>query len=710
MRHFISGKKVACDTEATGLRPWHGDRPFAFSFCNPDGDTYYIEWTVDPKTRMPDVKKEDRKRLRDFMEDERITKVFFNAKYDIRMIEMGLEIVVAGPGGAVREGGRFEEVTFKAHACNSREPSFGLKPLSSKYLDMPADDEEDLSKAVRRMRLWAKKEGWRIGFEEKENSEGELKFKQHPAADKWIPYTAWKLGKSWARKGDASLCKKYAVGDARRTMGLDLMYDVVMEDLEVRECYERELELFQAVYEMEDRGSTVHLDRIDRELQKARKILVESKKELCEVHGWKGMNPKSSKQISEMLFDWNDLPPHPKYNRSTQLEALTPNIHNPAVAAVLRYRTVEKGIGSFFLKYKRLGIPKADNPNVLVLHSSFKQTGTDTRRFSSSDPNLQQVSSPESSRHGTVLDIREVFGPEEGNVWLASDYDGQEIRLYAEASQEPNMMKALAEGRDIHSMVISKICGGEGNRISLAAGIRALSLDREPIGMTDVVRDARKALGVKDRPYSLKDGEKIAAVWLGQFGWDIEKAEKSLKRKNTRGRLKQATFGRCYGISAKKLADTLVVPREEAQDLLGIYDELFPDMGQYMRDCIHRVKKDGFVLTLWGHRLDIDPDRAYTAVNYIIQGSASDLLKHAMINLHRWFKEDGMDANLVKPIHDEIISRIGRRTCTLPFVRRYADVMEDNGGHLKYRIPTKPLLITKSWSKPRPIVGYKYAS
>lgn len=716
-KHFISGNLVACDTETTGLRLWHGDAPFAFSFCNEDGQTAYFEWTVDPKTRQVRRKEKEWEMLRAFFEDESIKKVFFNAKFDIRGLEIGHGITVAGPGGSVSSGnGRVEEVSFMARCCNTRENGYGLKKLANQYGIMDDTDEQELHRAVVTLRRRASKDGWKIGYTESEDAEGQLKHKAEVASDYWIPRTAVRLGVPWANREWTKLCERYARKDAERTMLLYLMYKEWMDRIGVRKTYKQELKLLPTVYRMEARGVTVHEDRVDRMIVDTKKTMRGCYSTIENEYGWPKINLRSPKQVAKMLFDDNKVPlgtPRKvkgKWTnpRSTAIDDLSKHSTHPAVSALLRYRTCEKGLGSFLLKYKRIGIER--HAGLLTLHSSFNQMGTDTHRFSSSDPNLQQVSSPESSRHGAVLAVREPFGPRPGMVWLASDYDGQEIRLYAEVSQEPNMMKALANGRDIHSMIISRICGGENNPIAVRAGIQALGLDGRSIDMNDAMLRVRRELGVRDgKQYSLEGCESISRLWLKLHGWDIEKAEKSIGKKNTRGRLKQSTFGKIYGARPKTLAQTLQVPLEEAEGLNAVYQQEFPDIDAFTQESIREARKNGYIVTLWGRRINVDPERAYTAVSYKCQGAASDLIKQAMLNLDEWYRDLGIDASILMPIHDEIIDEVPKHACTLSFVREHARRMEDHKGHLKFTIPTKPLIIVESWHRPRTIRGYKYA-
>jgi len=714
-KHFISGKLIAFDTETTGLRLFQKDEPFCFGFFNDQGEKAVFEWPVDPFTRCVEPVKREYEQVKNLLEDERITKVAFNGKFDVRASER-IGIIVAGPGGSVRDGGRIEEVVFAAHACNSKEPDYKLKPLAYRKCGIPMSDEESLVRCVRRMRLKGSKAGWKIAYDFKEKEDGTIEKAAAVAADYWIPYTSFHRKEAWASSRDASLCKYYCGTDCERTMILYLLYLEEMTNLDVRDTYEREIELFDTVYRMETHGVTVSKSRIASAIEDARSRADESKSLLEKKYGWEGINLNSPPQVAKMLYDINKVPlaeikvkrgkrTNP---RTTAVEEISVHSSLPVVSEILKWRTCSKGIGTFYKKYLRLGVAVKHNADLLTLHSSFKQTGTDTGRYSSSDPNLQQVSSPESSRHGAVLPVRDVFIPDDGDIWIASDFDGQEIRLYAEVSSEPSMMKALEQGKDIHQMIIDRVCGGEGNRISIRSAVQAIGLDGRQVSMNPEMVQARKDLGVRSISYSSQDQDHIAKLWLKSHDWNITKAEASIGKKNTRGRLKQATFGKCYGASAKTLALTLQEPVEEAEFIMGVYDEEFPLMRQFMKDKIREVRVNGHVRTLWNRRLVIDPEKAYTVVNYLIQGTAGDLLKQSQQNLDDWFIEEGLDANIMLPIHDELISRMREVYATAKFIRRYSDVMEDHKGHLQFTIPTKPLLIDTSWHRPRKFKGYSY--
>lgn len=706
---------VACDTETTGLRLWHGDKPFAFSFCNEEGETAYVEWTVNPNTREPEPNARELKRLRAFFEDDSVTKVFHHAKFDVRALERGWGIRVAGPGGLLKEGGRFEETVFAAHAVNPLEPSFGLKDLARRYCGVSTDDQDDLKAEVVRLRRHAKAEGWQIGAEVRFDSEGNQKIDSNPEADYWLPWTCWSLGKrfrSWlTAPGMRYVCKRYAVLDAERTMLLWKGVEQQMEREKVRDTYEREIEVWKTVYRMEDRGVCVNNDRLREDTASAKVRLRELREELVSKWGWDGINLRSPKQVGDMLYnpDKKVSLPLPKSGKpETGIETLALSANHPAVNLLLRFRSYEKALGSFYLPYAHLGKDDEVRGHT-VLHADFKQTGTDTGRFSCSRPNLQQVSDPKKARHGIVLPIRRAFGPRPGTYWVGSDYVGQEIRIIADLADEPSMLKAIKEGRDVHSMVVATVYKKPGNPLTVRQAVRSLCLDGRNEHPEPEVLGVWKELGVR-RALSQKDADRAARAWLDRWEWDIEKAEKSIGKKNTRGRTKQVVFGRAYGAEARTTAQTLQCSLEEARELLHQFDQEFYRIKEYMEELTREARRNGYVRTRWNRRLRIRSGLEYQSVNYMVQGTAADLLKNAMVLLTDWFDRDGIDANVLIPIHDELVVEVSQADCTLDFVRTMDRLMSDTGNRLRVPMPTEPMLVTRSWDNPKRIKGFKYAA
>lgn len=726
MKHFIAGKLVAWDTETTGLKPWHGDKPFAFSFCNEQGDTAYFEFPVNPHTRQ--VIYDSRLRaVRHLLEDERVTKVAHNSKFDIRMVAKGCDITVAGPGGACVDGGLHHETIFAAHACNSDEINYKLKPLAAKYVGIPVADEKGLKKVVNRLRRKAKLRGWLIGGDNE--------------CDYWLPGTVYrhrKLRVAWGvGQWEARRCRRYAIQDVKRTMLLWMMYRELMNELKVRDTYDREMLLWPEAYRMEERGVVCYADRLAAVHDRASLSQKKNIEKIEKNWGWSGINMNSPQQVARMLYGKQHCglkKPDVKASKTKKVSKLGTDMRTlqyirgePVVDAIFRYRATKKGL-EFCETYQSYGVPEGHDPNQLVIHGGFKQVGPNTGRWACGEPNLQQVSEPDSSRHGQVMPVREPFGPRPGFVWISADYSGMEIRVFADVADEESMLEEIRHGRDVHSLAIRKVYGGENNPLAIRQAVAALALDGRSDEWPEVIEKARQELGVKKNP-SFKDALKLAAKWLTRWDWDIEKAEKSLGRKNTRGRCKQISFLKVYGGGADSASIVMACPVEEARETMREYDRMFPRMRVYSNELQRQARRDGGIRTRWNRWIPVDPNRAYAAVNYIVQGSCADLMKHAqmkcqaffhqnrdlMVGLRRWKVpiavlewDRKLDADTVMTIHDELVFEIRRVQCTHAVVRRIDTLMSDSDGHLRVSMPVEPRIITRGWDDKPLIKGYKY--
>ena len=281
-------------------------------------------------------------------------------------------------------------------------------------------------------------------------------------------------------------------------------------------------------------------------------------------------------------------------------------------------------------------LPKLIHPQTGRVHTSYNQAVTTTGRLSSSDPNLQNI--PIRTSEGR--EIRKAFIAEEGNILIAADYSQIELRLMAHFSQDANLMQAFADGRDIHA--------------ATAAAVNQVTLE-------EVTGEMRR-------------------------------------------RAKVINFGILYGMSAFGLAKQLDVSRSEAKLFIQTYFEQFPTVQTFMDKTLEKARQQGYVETLMGHRMYV-PDinssngmrKAYaerTAVNAPLQGSAADIIKVAMIALHKRLKTEAPEANMILQVHDELIIECPiSQTDTVSKIMR--ETMESAA---KLRVPlTVDIGTGKSW-------------
>ncbi len=332
-------------------------------------------------------------------------------------------------------------------------------------------------------------------------------------------------------------------------------------------------------------------------------------------HAGKEFNINSPKQLGEILFDILKLP-HAKKTKtgySTNAEILEKlRPYHPIIQDILDYRQVAK-LKSTYTD----GLLKVADENGRV-HTTFKQTGTATGRLSSTEPNLQNI--PVRTEMGREL--RRFFLPQNRDyVLIDADYSQIELRLLAHISGDENLITAFLEGEDIHT--------------STAATV---------------------------------------------FGVSAEEVTSEMRKK-----AKAVNFGIMYGIGAFSLSDDIGVSRAEAQEYIDHYLAGYPRVDAYLKEVIAKAYEQGYVTTLFGRRRYI-PELAgnnkmqqkfgeRVAMNSPIQGTAADVIKLAMIRVHKRLSESGIDARLLLQVHDELLVE-AHRSCAEEALRILKEEME----------------------------------
>ena len=393
-----------------------------------------------------------------------------------------------------------------------------------------------------------------------------------------------------------TLVYEYACEDADITLQLKNRLE---PELKNRECeklfYELEMPLMPVLAEMEMNG--VCLDT--ESLKETSTILTTRQKEIerriYELAG-KSFNIASPKQVGTILFDELKIIDKPKktktgqYVTSEEVLLQLKNKHE-IVADILEHRGLTKLLGTYIDT-----LPHLINQRTGHIHTSFNQTVTATGRLSSSDPNLQNI--PIRGEDGK--EIRKAFVPEPGCLFFSADYSQIELRVMAHLSGDENMIRVFTEGHDLHAATASTIY-------------------KKPID--EVTRDERT-------------------------------------------KSKRANFGIIYGITVFGLAERLDISREEARQLIDGFFETFPQVHDYMERAKQEARQRGYVETLFGRRRylpDINSQNATVrgfaernAINAPIQGTAADIIKVAMIRIHKRFLAEGIRSKMILQVHDEL--------------------------------------------------------
>ena len=432
---------LASDCEATGINPW-GDyarwgfypaRPFAFSFCDSEGNTDYIRWEVKPKTRQVVVESKSLQILKDVYSNPSLTHIGHNFEYDIRMLHfVGVDVV-----------GRIHDTLKMAHIITGgSELTYALKTLSEKYLGVPKDDEKELQNATKHVRLKGRKLGWCIAS--KEN------FGKEPIkADYWM--------------APEELCKTYAIQDSVRTMlFFQLWYPELQKNPQILAVYEKEMKLAYVVRKMENRGVRVFPEDLVR-LRKIYEEYIDKQIEVANISGGKGLNFKSPKQMCQKFYVEKQYKPkisEKSGNWTLDGDKLAELAQTDLLAkSILEFRNANHMITAFLNPYERYKVQESSS--TWVIHPGYKQCGPVTGRFAGSDPNLMQVASESTGRRRSEITMRprEAFGPRNNYVWYLPDFSQIEVWVFAFLAGDKTMTDILMSGRDFHGEIAKKVWG-----------------------------------------------------------------------------------------------------------------------------------------------------------------------------------------------------------------------------------------------------------
>ena len=400
-----------------------------------------------------------------------------------------------------------------------------------------------------------------------------------------------------------------------REAPLHELVDYACEDADItyqlKECFVGEIkkkgleELLHDVEEplsfvladMEYEGVKIDTSALDGMSSELEKLSLDAQQEIYDIAGVE-FNIASPKQLGEILFDQMKLVDKPKKTKTGQYatgeDILSKLAGEHEIASkILEFREYQK-LKSTYVD----ALPKLISSKSGRVHTDYRQTVAATGRLSSNNPNLQNI--PIRTPKGR--EIRKAFVPRsEEYVLMAADYSQIELRIMASLSGDEGMMEAFREGRDIHANTASRV-----------------------------------------------------------FGVALDAVEPNMRRK-----AKEVNFGIIYGISAFGLAQNLNISRSEASEIISAYFGEFPAVKSYMDESINRARELEYVETILGRRryLRNINSKNFTmrgfdernAINAPIQGSAADMIKIAMINIHKWMKEEQLQSKMIMQVHDELV-------------------------------------------------------
>lgn len=427
---------------------------------------------------------------------------------------------------------------------------------------------------------------------------------------------------------------EYACEDADITLRLKNVLEPKLDEAGVARLFrDIEMPLVDVLADMELNGVCLDTEALHETSEVFNKRMTTIEQHIYELAG-EQFNISSPRQVGDILFGKMKIVDKPKKTKTGQFvtsEEVLQQLRSksPIIDEILNYRGLKKLLSTYVD-----ALPKLINPRTGRIHTSFNQTVTATGRLSSSDPNLQNIP----VRDDDGKEIRKCFIPEPDCLFFSADYSQIELRIMAHLSEDENMIEAFREGFDIHAAT-------------------------------------------------------AARIWHKDIS-EVTPAE--------RKKAKQANFGIIYGITTYGLAQRMDISNGEARDLIDGYFLTFPRVEAYMEQAKETARKQGYAETLF-HRRRYLPDinshnatvRGFAernAINAPIQGSEADIIKVAMVRIHRRFKAEGIRSKMILQVHDELNFSV------FPEEKEQVEriVVEEMQGAYKLRVP---LVADAGWGK-----------
>lgn len=566
---IMKSKKIALDLETTSLDPFEG-KIVGISIAVDEGKAFYIPIAHVGAKNIPieSVKKF----LRDLFNSGK-TVGGHNIKFDLKFISrLGIEPQIPS----------FDSM-IEAYLLNPNEKKFNLDELSLKLLGHKMISYEDLVKDT--IPLFA----------------GDFSY---------IP---------------VDTAAKYSCEDADMSLRIHNLLHPLIYSNEMNELYEKiELPMILVLANLELNGVYFDIQYLNNLSQEMDKKLLALSNRIFEITG-EAFNLNSPKQLGYILFEKLKLPSV----KSTSTGAYSTDVE------VLEYLANEYEIAKLILEYRKIqklkstyvdAIPNMVNKNTKRVHASFNQTGTATGRLSSSDPNLQNL--PGRSDEGK--EIRMAVKPQkDGWYILGADYSQIELRVLAHITEDPNLINAFKENKDIH------------------------------------LETAKKLFGVS---------EEFITENMRRIG-------------------KMVNFAIVYGVSPYGLAKRTGLDVKDTKKMIEAYLDYYKNVQEYMANIKEFAKKNGYVRTMFGRKRDIPQinskdqniraEGERIAINTPIQGSAADIMKIAMIRIYERLKDEKLQSMMILQVHDELVFEVPENE--VEYVKKL--VKEEMENAVKLRVP-----------------------
>ena len=468
-------------------------------------------------------------------------------------------------------------------------------------------------------------------------ADAHIRHKMDIMAETYLGYTPVPITDLIGRRGknqlsmqdiDLERIKEYAAEDADVTLQLKSVTDRMLAEVQSEELAQKlEFPLIHVLTEMEWEGINLDVPFLQDYSKMLTGELFEIRDKIYKCCGAE-FNIDSPKQLGDILFEHLKIPYEGAKTKTGQYatgeEVLTPlREKHEVIDHIINYRELTK-LKSTYVD----ALPALVNSTTGRVHTTFGQTVAATGRLASNNPNLQNI--PIRTDRGR--EIRKAFIPRnEDYLIFSADYSQIELRIIAAITQDEGMLEAFHKGEDIHSSTASKV-----------------------------------------------------------FGVPLEEVTKEMRR-----RAKAVNFGLAYGQSSFGLSQTLGISRSESREIIENYFSKFPGIKKYMTDTVTFARENGYIETIMKRRRylrDINSKNhtvrssaERNAINSPIQGSAADMIKMAMIDIHREIKNRKLKSRMLLQVHDELVFDLYK-----PEEKELREMVEDK---MKHAIPNLPVPI-----------------
>lgn len=525
-------------------------------FNSSENEAYYI-----------DIKNGEKiQELKDIFENDKILKIG---------IDLGRVYILLRQEGIDFNGINYD-ASIAAYILNPTNNKLKLNDLAEQYLEIDVNGilGDSKSSKVEQINLFDAMQGAELSSSNEEKSEERIKEEQEKS-----------------QKAEEKKCTLYAYIIYK-------LQEITMKKLEEINAVDLfnniDMPTVTVLANMQWNGMYADLEELNKFGNQLKEQLEIKTKMIYEMAG-EEFNINSTKQLGEILFEKMKLPvvKKTKSGYSTDVDVLEKlKSEDPIISEILDYRQLMK-LNSTYVE----GLKPYINPKTKRIHSFFHQTITATGRISSTEPNLQNIP----TRFELGKQVRKIFKPEQGKVYIDADYSQIELRVLAHMSEDTHMVQAFKDGEDIHRQAASKV-----------------------------------------------------------FKTPMEEVTKE-----QRSNAKAVNFGIVYGISDFGLGEQLGISRKIAKQYIEEYLQEYAGIKNFMDDMKEKAKETGYVETLFNRRRYIPELKSNNymvkqfgeraAMNTPIQGTAADIMKIAMINVYKKLIEEKLDAKIVLQVHDEMM-------------------------------------------------------